>query len=109
MPVRSRTFLLALLVVALLVAGVASYYASAHPDGLAFVAEQAGFAHREQRSGAADSPLAGYSTRGVDDERLSGGIAGVAGSLVVLLLGGGLFTLLARRRGKPANPGTDGR
>jgi cobalt/nickel transport protein len=109
MPVRTRTFLLAFLVVALLVAGVASYYASTHPDGLAFVAEEAGFAVREQHSATADSPLAGYSTRGVDDERLSGGVAGVAGSLVVLLLAGGLFALLGRRRGKSANTGTDGR
>jgi cobalt/nickel transport protein len=107
--VRTRTFLLAFLVVALLVSGVASYYASAHPDGLAFVAERAGFADREQRSATADGPLAGYSTKGVDDERLGVGIAGVAGSLVVLLLAGGLFLLLGRRRGKPASSGTYGR
>ena len=37
-------------------------------------------------SATADSPLAGYPTRGVDDDRLSGGIAGVAGVVVMLLL-----------------------
>lgn len=94
---RTRTFLLAGLLVALLVAGFASYYASADPDGLNHVAEQTGFADREQSSPAADSPLAGYETDGIDDDRVSGGVAGVAGSLAVLMLAFGLFRLLARR------------
>ena len=96
---RTRVFWLACLLVALLVAGVGSYYASAHPDGLAYVAEQAGFGGRAASSATADSPLAGYQTRGVQDPRLSGGIAGVAGVLVVLTLTGGLVLLL-RRRGR---------
>ena len=78
-------------------AGVASFYASGHPDGLEYVAEQTGFLHTAEDSAAADSPLADYSTKGVDDARLSGGIAGVAGSLLVLALAGGLFMLLRRR------------
>jgi cobalt/nickel transport protein len=108
MRVRSRTFLLAFLLVALLVAGVASYYASAHPDGLAYVAEKAGFGDQEQRSATDDGPFAGYSTKGIDDDRVSGGVAGVAGSLIVLLLAGGLFTVLGRRRERPVSPRADG-
>jgi len=38
-----RAFFAAFLLVALLVAGFGSYYASAHPDGLEFVAEKTGF------------------------------------------------------------------
>lgn len=94
---RSRTFLLTGLVVALLVAGVGSYYASAHPDGLEHVAREVGFLDRAEDSPAADGPLAGYSTTGVDDARLGGGLAGVAGSLMVLALAFGLFHLLRRR------------
>jgi len=94
---RSRTFLVTGLLVALLVAGVASYYASSHPDGLEYVAERTGFGGTAEDSPAADGPLADYQTEGVDDPRLSGGIAGVLGALTVLLLGGGLFWLLRRR------------
>lgn len=94
---RTRTFLLVGVLLALLVAGVGSYYASTHPDGLSFVAEKTGFGDQEQRSATADSPFAGYQTKGVDNDRLSGGLAGVAGTLTVLVLGGVLFGLLRRR------------
>lgn len=94
---RSRRLLLGGLLIALLVAGFGSYYASSRPDGLDMVAETTGFSDREEQSAAADGPFADYSTRGVDDERVSGGIAGVVGTLVVLALSGGLFWVLRRR------------
>ena len=93
----SRRFFAVFLVAALLVAGVASYYASSHPDGLEFVAGETGFLDRADDSPAADSPLADYSTKGIDDDRVSGGVAGVVGSLLVLVLSGGLFWGLRRR------------
>lgn len=95
---KQRTFLALGLLVCLLVAGVASYYASSHPDGLEYVAEQTGFLDSAEDSATADSPLADYSTRGVDDERLSGGLAGVIGVIVMLLLSSGLFWVLRRRQ-----------
>ena len=92
----------AILLAALLLAGVGSYYASSHPDGLNYVAEKTGFIESEKTDGpSADSPLAGYSTKGVDDERLSGGLAGVAGVALTLSIGGLLFLGL-RRRGASA-------
>jgi len=94
---RSRGALLAALLVALLVAGVGSYYASSNPDGLEYVAERTGFGDSAEDSPTADGPLADYRTEGVDDDRLSGGLAGVAGALVVLALAGGLFWGLRRR------------
>lgn len=94
------------LLVALLVAGVASYYASSHPDGLEFVADQTGFLDSAEDSAAANGPLADYQTRGIDDARLSGGVAGVVGTLVVLAAGGGLFWMV-RSRGRPARSGED--
>lgn len=95
-PAR-RGFLAVFLLVALLTAGVASFYASSHPDGLEFVAEKAGFLHSADDSPASRSPLAHYSTKGIDNDRLSGGLAGVAGSVLVLVLAGGLFWVLRRR------------
>ena len=95
---KQRSFLALGLLVCLLVAGVASFYASSHPDGLEYVAEQTGFIDSAEDSAAADSPLADYSTRGVDDGRLSGGIAGVIGVVVMLLLSSGLFWTLRRRQ-----------
>lgn len=96
-PRRGRDLLLTGLVVALLVAGVGSYYASSHPDGLERVAEQTGFSASAEDSPAEASPFAGYTTDGVEDERLGGGLAGVVGTLAVLVLAGILFRLLRRR------------
>jgi len=84
-------------VVALLLAGVVSYYASANPDGLEYVAGKTGFLDSADDSPAADSPFADYATKGVDDARLGGGLAGVSGALLVLVLGGALFWALRRR------------
>jgi hypothetical protein len=94
---RNRRFFAGFLLVALLIAGVGSYYASSHPDGLEFVAGKTGFIDQGKDSPTADGPFADYSTKGVDDARLSGGIAGVVGCLLVLGIGGGVFWVLRRR------------
>ena len=94
---RTKTLLVVGVAVTLLFAGVASFYASANPDGLEYVAEQTGFLDTADEHGAADGPLADYGTEGVDNERLSGGVAGVVGSLVVLVLAGGLAFAVRRR------------
>jgi cobalt/nickel transport protein len=93
-----RTFFISALLAALLIAGLGSYYASAHPDGLEYVAGKTGFLDSADDAKTADSPFADYQTKGVDDERLAGGIAGVAGVAVVLVLMGGLAFALRRRR-----------
>ena len=98
---RTTGFVLAGLLVALLVAGVGSWYASSAPDGLESAAEQAGFAGTARDSAAADSPLADYGVAGVEDGRLSGGLAGIAGVLLVLGLAGGLTLVLRRRPPAP--------
>jgi cobalt/nickel transport protein len=94
---RTRTFLVVGLLASLLVAGGVSYYASTHPDGLEYVAEQVGFDHTAQDSATAGSPLADYQVKGVENDALSGAVAGVTGALVVLVLAAGL-TYLVRRR-----------
>ena len=99
---KTRTLLLAGLVVALLLGGVASFYASSHPDGLEHVADQVGFLDTADDSAAADGPMADYEVKGVDNPRLSGGLAGVIGILVTLAVAGGLA--LAVRRRDPQDP-----
>lgn len=81
--ISTRTLLVVGLLVALVLAGVASHYASASPDGLNRVAGDLGFAGAEQASGAQAGPLAGYDVAG-RGTRWSGGLAGVIGCLVVL-------------------------
>ncbi len=64
--VSTRTVLVVGLLVALVLAGVVSFYASASPDGLNRVAGDLGFAGAEQASGTQDGPLAGYEVAGLD-------------------------------------------
>ncbi len=93
----TRTLLVVGVLISLLLAGVVSYYASSHPDGLVSVAGQQGFLDRAKDPASSGSPFARYATRGVDDARLSGGIAGVVGVAAVGALAGGLFMALRRR------------
>lgn len=96
--VSVRRLVVAGLAVCLLLAGVVSVWASANPDGLEFVAERLGFSDTAGEHAAANSPLADYGTAGVDDARLSGGLAGVLGVVVVAVVAFGLMHLLKRRR-----------
>ena len=93
-----RAFLVVGFAVALVMAGVLAFYASGAPDGLERAATDTGFAAAAEESVVADGPLADYQTAGVDDDRLSVGLAGVLGVAVTAALGFGLFRLLARRR-----------
>jgi cobalt/nickel transport protein len=95
--VSTRALVVAGLVVSLLVAAVLSFYASASPDGLEHVAEQVGFIETAEDSAVADSPLADYGTAGIEDERLSVGVAGVVGVLVTGLVAFALVWVLRRR------------
>jgi cobalt/nickel transport protein len=95
--VTTRRLVVVGILVSLFLAGVVSFYASSHPDGLEFVAGEKGFLHSAGSHASDDSPFAGYATRGVDDARLSGGIAGVVGATLVFVLAGGLFLAVRRR------------
>ena len=83
MKVSTKLVAAGLLLVALVLAGVVSRFASEDPDGLTKVSEDHGFADTEK---AHDSVLGGY-----------GSVTGVLGVLVVLGLAGGV-TYAVRRR-----------
>ena len=83
------------LVVALAIAAVVSGFASSSPDGLESVAESQGFAERAQESEAI-GPFDGYATAG-DDSRVGTGLAGVAGTVAVLVVMGGAAWVVRRR------------
>jgi len=90
------------ILVCLFLAGVVSYYASSHPDGLEFVAKDKGFAGSAAPHASDGSPFAGYATRGIDNARVSRGVAGIVGGALVFVIAGGLFLAVRRR-----NDGTD--
>ena len=95
----TRVVAAGIFVVAIILAGIVSFYAASTPDGLTKVSQDEGFASSEKEHGAADGPFAGYGASFIDDDRLSGGVAGVVGVLVVLGLGTGLTYVVRRRRG----------
>jgi len=95
------------LVVALLVAGILSGFASGEPDGLERVSIDEGFDETAEDHTLADSPLADYAVEGVEDGRLSTGLAGIIGVGITLAVSAGLFYGIrlygrARRAKEPA-------
>jgi len=94
------------LVVALLVAGLLSGFASGEPDGLERVSIDEGFDEAAADHPLGDSPLADYAVEGVEDGRLSTGLAGIIGVAVTLALSMSLFYGIRlygkARRGKEA-------
>ena len=61
-------------------------------------------AQQEQDHQLADSPLADYGIRGIDNAFLSTGLSGVLGVLVTFAIGGGLFWLVRRRGPRRSEP-----
>ncbi|GAA0502906.1 membrane protein [Paractinoplanes deccanensis] len=119
MSKRLGWFLAGGLLVALLLAGVVSSFASGSPDGLDYTAREGCtfnadgeitggtcMAQQEGDHQLADSPLADYGIKGIDNEYLSTGLSGVLGVLITFAIGGGVFWLV-RRRGQSAATATD--
>ena len=96
---KQKTFLISGFIASLFLAGVVSFYASSHPDGLEKVAEDIGFSETAKENTNADSVLADYGVKGVDNERLSVGAAGVIGVIATGVISTGLFMLVRRKPG----------
>ncbi len=105
-PARTpgRRILATGLLAALIVGGVVSLAASAHPDGLEFVASTLGFDHAARASLAAAGPLAHYGVAGLDGA-LAAVPAGVVGVLLTLALAAAVARVARRRQApNPAGP-----
>lgn len=115
MKLKLGWFLAGGLLVALLLAGVVSNFASSSPDGLDATAREgctfdaAGeitggtcMLQQEQAHQMKDSPFADYGIRGIQNSALSTGLAGVAGVLITFAIGAGGFWLVRRREQKAA-------
>jgi hypothetical protein len=84
------------LVLSLVLAGGLSYYASSQPDGFEKSAGEIGFLDTAEESPLAGSPLAEYGVAGVENERLSGGLAGLIGVASTAAISFGIFYALRR-------------
>jgi len=94
---KNKKFLAAGFLVSLFLAGVVSFYASSDPDGLEKVAEDIGFIETAKDHTYADGALADYGVKGIDNERASVGLAGVIGVIGTAVVGGAMFTFIARK------------
>lgn len=103
--ISTTLFIGAGVIVALILAGFVSYYASAEPDGLVSTAQKIGFIETEQSHARGDSTFSGYTTQGVENDRLSGALAGVVGVAITLVVGGVLFFAVRASRGGSAGSG----
>ncbi|XVV09051.1 PDGLE domain-containing protein [Actinoplanes sp. CA-131856] len=116
MSKRLGWFLAGGLLVALLLAGVVSSFASGSPDGLDYTAREGCtfnaegeitggtcMAQQEGEHQLSDSPLADYGIKGIDNEYLSTGLSGVLGVLITFGIGAGVFWLARRRGQTPAD------
>jgi cobalt/nickel transport protein len=94
---KQNRFIIAGFALSLLLAGVVSNYASSSPDGLEKVAEDIGFLDKAKEHTNSDGLLADYGVKGVKNERLSTGAAGVIGVLATAGVSSGLFLILRRK------------
>jgi len=97
----NRKFILVGLLISVLLAGGASFYANSNPDGLEKVAQDIGFSDTAKDNTNSNNTLADYGVKGIKNERLSVGVAGLIGVVSTGAISGGLFLLL--RRKKPKN------
>ncbi len=96
--VTTNKFYLGGLLITLFLAGILSFYASSHPDGLEKVAAKIGFIETAEEPATSGSALADYGVKGVENERASVGIAGVIGVVATGIVATGLFYYLGRRK-----------
>ena len=103
-PASNRAWAAMALAVCLVIASGVSLLASAHPDGLEFVAAGLGFEGAALDPATAGWPTADYVIAGLGD--WSTALAGVLGVALVGLISWGLLALLARQRAPLEQPRT---
>jgi cobalt/nickel transport protein len=113
---RSTWFVLGGLLVALLLAGFVSNFASRSPDGLDSASRRGCTVNEgDEITGGdcmganaedhelSDSPFADYGLSGIGNSYVSTAVAGVTGVLLTFAVAGGVFWLVRRRRSGAAD------
>jgi len=103
-PIRTRTFVIGGVLVALALAGVVSQAAFEAPDGLERVAVDTGIVDQAQDHALHSGVFAEYATTGIKNQTLSLAIAGFAGVTITLALGLGILFAVRDRGRKPRAP-----
>jgi len=85
-------------VIALVLAGVISIFASSWPDGLEKVAEKLNFLEKGEGEPALTSPIPDYAMPGVGNEKLATSVAGIIGTLIVFGFSYGIAMLIKQRK-----------
>ena len=94
----NRKFYLIVLLVSIGLAGIVSFYASSSPDGLEKVAGDIGFIDTAKDHTLDNSALADYGVAGIENERLSIGIAGILGVIATGLLMYLIIKFISRKK-----------
>ena len=94
----NRKFYLIVLLVSIGLAGIASFYASSSPDGLEKVAGDIGFIETAKDHTLDNSALADYGVAGIENERLSVGIAGILGVIATGVLMYLIIKFISRKK-----------
>lgn len=84
------------ILVSLVSAGLLSLLASSDPDGLEQVAEQLGFARTATTEPLLPALAPDYLMPGLKNQALATSLAGISGTLLVLILGWGLGKFLGK-------------
>jgi cobalt/nickel transport protein len=107
--VRKWRFIVGGLLVALLLAGVVSNFASSHPDGLDSSLREGctvdadgeitggSCPAQQEKEHEIGGPFADYGIAGLDNDFLATGLSGVLGVLLTFAVAGGAFWLVRRR------------
>ena len=94
----NKKFYLVFLLVTIGLAGIVSFYASSSPDGLEKVAEDVGFIETAKDHSLDNSALADYGVAGIENERLSVGIAGILGVIATGVLMYLIMKFISRKK-----------
>jgi cobalt/nickel transport protein len=95
------------LVLALIVAGVLSVFASPNPDGLEKVAQTKGFIDLGEGKEVIRAPIPDYAVPGLKDEKLATAAAGIIGTVITFTAALGIGRVMRRRHGTQVQAGVE--
>ena len=100
MKKNPRLFIASALFVSLFLAGVVSAFSSTAPDGLEKAVQQLGIKESSE-SVWTQSPMPDYSVPAVENQSLSTSLSGLAGTVLVFVLGYGLALFVRKKEPAP--------